>query len=314
MSLEYDGCTAPAVVFDDITTIIDGDVVLYRLSLEVAAGESTVLMGPSGAGKTTLIGHLVGLREPDGGRIKVADRDIWEFSRDEWREFRKSLGAMIGGSYQVHTSTFGSLTVLGNLMYTLEVRDVPEHEREPRALERLRELDLVAEAGLTPSELPAHAVKRTALARALVTDAPLVVLDEIDLGLDLQYSDRMIDAVRGLRLRANPTILLTTHSIELAKAVADTVAVLTHGRIVACGSPEEVLRGINTAEEFTQAFDIYSSEPLPTLADAERSSNQESRREAANTGITIDPAMITLTILGITAIIVVIFIFHAKLI
>ncbi|HEY1971610.1 MAG TPA: ABC transporter ATP-binding protein [Pseudonocardia sp.] len=306
--------SAPSVVFDEITTIIDDEVILHRLSFEVPAGEVTVLMGPSGAGKTTLIGHLVGLKEPDGGTITVAGRDIWEFTRDEWRKFRQSVGAMIGGSYQVHTSTFGSLSIVENLVYTLGVLGVPDGDRQPRALERLRELDLAADANLLPAELPAHAVKRAALARALVTDAPLIILDEIDLGLDVQHSEKMIDALRGLRSRADCTILLTTHSIDLAKTIADKVAILSHGRIVAYGPPGNVLAGVNTAEDFRQVFEFQRSAPPLTVADVEGNLDRRARQEPTEVRKSADPAMIKLAIVLLILVVATLLALHAGLI
>src|ERR1700754_2955540 len=101
----------PEVEFEDITTIIDDSAVLHRLRLYVPAGKVTVLMGPSGVGKTTLIKHVVGLREPNAGTVRIDGRDIWDASPEQWRDIRKGMGAMLGGHTLYSTSVFSSMTV-----------------------------------------------------------------------------------------------------------------------------------------------------------------------------------------------------------
>ncbi|WP_156935253.1 ATP-binding cassette domain-containing protein [Pseudonocardia spinosispora] len=269
----------PDVVLDNITTILDDTAVMHRLWLEIPAGRVTVLMGPSGVGKTTLIKHVVGLLEPDGGTVRIDDRDIWDSSPDEWKDIRKGMSAMLGGSYLFSTSTFSSMTVLENLTYSLEVHGVPAELRHNRAMARLAELDLLDHVDRKPEELPAHATKRLALARALVADAPFTVLDEIDLGLDGQHSAMMLDAVRGLRERTNCTLLVTTHNLELARRLADNLAIMVNGRIVAHGPPHEVLHGIETTDDFDARFEFSDYTGPPRLDEAEASA--ERRRPPA---------------------------------
>jgi phospholipid/cholesterol/gamma-HCH transport system ATP-binding protein len=296
--------TAPDVVIDDITTIIDDQAVLHRLRMDVPAGRVTVLMGPSGGGKTTLIKHIVGLREPDGGTIYIGGRDIWESSPEQWQEVRRGMGAMLGGSFLFTTSTFSSLTVLENLTYTLEMLGVPEAEREVRAMARLEELGLVESANLRPESLPAHATKRLALARALVADAPLTVLDEIDVGLDRVHSAAMLDAVRGLRERTQGTLLVTTHNLELARDLADNLAILVNGRIVAFGPPSEVLDGIRSTEDFDRRFEFSDYTGPPRLADAEASADRRAPAPVKRSGF--DAKMAWLAVLAVLVIVAVI--------
>ena len=260
---------APEVVLDNITTILNRSAVLHRLNLEIPAGKTTVLMGPSGGGKTTLIKHIVGLLEPNGGAVLIDGRDVWDSSAEQWQDVRRGMGAMLGGSTLFTTSTFSSLSVLENLTYTLEMLGVPEQLREERAMARLRELGLLAEINLKPELLPAHANKRLALARALVADAPLTVLDEIDVGLDRVHAGAMLDAVHKLRERTRCTLLVTTHNLELARELADTLAILVNGRIIACGPPSEVLDGIVTTEDFDRKFEFSDYQGPAMLGDAE---------------------------------------------
>jgi ABC-type glutathione transport system ATPase component len=133
---------------------------------------------------------------------------------------------------------------------------------------RLRELSLDDLADELPERLPAHANKRLALARALVLDAPLTVLDEIDVGLDRGHAEAMLEAVRNLRERTGGTLLVTTHNLELARALADKLAVLVNGRIIAAGRPVVVLDGVRDAADFDRRFEFSDYTARPRLEDA----------------------------------------------
>lgn len=289
----------PGIDIDDVTTILDDTAVLHQLRLVVPAGQVTVLMGPSGVGKTTLIKHIVGLLEPSEGAVRIGGRDIWEMTPEELREVRRGIGAMLGGHNLYGTSIFSSSTVLENLTYTLKMHDVPLTERHDRAMARLREVHLVEEFDRTPDELPAHACKRLALARALVTDAPLVVLDEIDVGLDAQHSSAMVTGIRSLRERTGCTLLMTTHNLSLARTVADNLAVMVNGRIVAFGPPEEVLEGIESTDDFDRKFEFSDYIGPERLAAAEAAAE---RKRPEPKFLKIDPQILIIALVAIALI------------
>lgn len=289
---------APEVQLEDITTIIGEIAVLHRLRLIIPAGEVTVLMGPSGVGKTTLIKHIVGLLEPDGGTVRIGDGDIWQADKEQWRTIRKRMSAMLGGSTLYTTSVFSSLSVLENLTYTLESQDVPLEEHHDRAMARLEEVGLDDVPDRKPDALPAHAWKRLALARALVADAPLTVLDEIDVGLDREHRERMLDAVRRLRERRRCTLLITTHNLELARTLADNLAIMVNGRIVAFGSPEDVLSGVRSTEDFDRKFEFSDYHGPPRLEDAEAAAGRK-RGGRKMLELNMDPQMIWLAVAGL---------------
>lgn len=245
---------SPEIYLRDISKTLEDTRILRRLSLHVPAGKVTVLMGPSGVGKSTLIKHVTGLLEPDEGAVEIGEFDVWSLGRSELLSLRSRIGSMIGGSYLVSASTFGSLTVLENLTYTLEAVKVPHSERHPRVLAMMRELELTRYYDRLPDQLPAHVTRRLALAKALILDAPLCVLDEIDVGMDEKQASLSIGALRALRARIGGTYLITTHSIPLAHAIADKVAVLVEGRIVAHGPPGDVLGNLTTTEDFAELF------------------------------------------------------------
>lgn len=297
---------APKVEIDDVTTIIDDDVVLHHLSLDIPAGQVTVLMGPSGVGKTTLTKHIVGLLPPDDGTVRIGENDIWASSARRWEEILKDVGAMLGGSFLITSSTFASLSVLDNLTYTLEALGVPFEQRHDRAMERIRECDLMKYINHTPHELPAHATKRLALARALVTDAPLVVLDEIEVGLDKQHSDAMLDSIAALRARTGCTLLVTTHNLELARSLADNLAILVSGRIVAYGPPRELLEDVESTDDFDKRFE-FSDYTGPARLDDVATIAERKREGRRSTGLPVDARM-TWIALGLLALIVVLFV------
>jgi phospholipid/cholesterol/gamma-HCH transport system ATP-binding protein len=294
---------APEVVLDDITTILHDSAVLHRLRLVIPAGQLTVLMGPSGAGKTTMIKHIVGLLEPSGGTVRIDGRDIWDLGKEDMRTVRRGIGAMLGGHNLYNTSIFSSYTALDNLIVTLEGQGVPEGERQERAMARLREMRLEDMADRKPDAMPAHARKRLALARALVTDSPLTVLDEIDVGLDHAHSVAMVDGLRRLRERTACTLLITTHTLDLAREIADNLAILVNGRIVAFGPPEEVLDGIETTDDFDRKFEFSDYQGPPKLADAEADADRRPRAQPDREHkISFDPQLVIIAVVAIVLI------------
>lgn len=290
----------PEVVLDDITTILAESAVLHRLRLVIPAGQLTVLMGPSGAGKTTLIKHIVGLLEPSGGTVLIDGVDIWDLKKEGMRDVRKGIGAMLGGHNLYDTSIFSSHSALDNLIVSLAGQGVPEGQRRDRAEARLRELKLDDVADRKPDALPAHARKRLALARALVTDSPLTVLDEIDVGLDHAHSEAMIEGLRRLRERTACTLLVTTHNLDLAREIADNLAILVNGRIVAFGPPEEVLEGVETTDDFDRKFEFSDYQGPPKLVDAEADAERRPRKPAAKEHkVSFDPQLVIIAVVAI---------------
>lgn len=248
--------TAPGVHLQDITTVVDDTPVLHRLTLDVPPGMITMLMGPSGSGKTTMIKHVTGMLEPDRGTVTVGGRNVWEADDATMRSIRMTMSVMLGGSSVFGTSLFWSLSAYENLEYSLRAHDVPEKERERRAMQMLTEVGLGAQAADRPDALPAHACKRLALARALVCDTPLLILDDIEAGLDSAHAAQMISAVERWRERTEGTVLITTHDIKLARELGENLAILGNGRIVASGDAAELLDGVESSDEFDRRFAV----------------------------------------------------------
>lgn len=266
--METSGPAAPAVTLHAVTTLLDDTPVLHNLDLTVEAGEVAVLMGPSGAGKTTLVRHLAGLVEPDAGTVLIGGDDVFAADEERLRAIRRGMSVMLGGTSLYESSLFASLTALDNVSYGLDARGVPAEMHRDLAMARLDKLGLADLAGRLPAEMPAHARRRLALARALVVEAPLLVLDEIEVGLDSVHRARVLRALHEQHLRTGCTMLVTTHDIVLAREIGESLAVLCNGRIVARGSATELLRGVETGEDFDHRFRISDFLGPPRLADA----------------------------------------------
>ncbi|HEY2223825.1 ATP-binding cassette domain-containing protein [Actinomycetospora sp.] len=288
----------PGLRLTGVTTVIDDSPVLHRLGLDVPAGEITVLMGPSGAGKTTLVRHLVGLLEPDRGTVEVGGRNVWEASPAGLREIRNGMGVLLGGSSLFDSSLFSSMTAFENLEYSLKHHGVGEAERDRRAMARLQEMALDDVAAQRPEAMPAHARRRLGLARALVTDSPALILDDIDVCLDAAHSHRILAALASWRERTHGTLLLTTHNIGLARELGDHLAILANGRIIATGSAAELLNGVETNEQFDHRFQISDFLGPPRIEDV-RADDETSRRGLR---VTFDPAMVRAAAIGIVVV------------
>ena len=287
----------PEISFSDVTTTLGDDSVLHRLRLDIPSGEVTVLMGASGSGKTTLVRHLVGLLRPDSGVIRVGDRSVWDQSPKALRELRAGMGVLLGGSLLFDSSVFGSLTVFENVAYPLRLRGDDENAINRTTGRWLRSLWLEDEAARLPEELPAHTRRRMALARALVADPPLIVLDDIDLGLGGgPVATRVVSVVTAAQERTGATMVITTHNIELARAVGKRLAILANGRIVASGPTEVLLDGVRDATDFDTRFRVRDSLGPPTVGAPEA----ENRRWT----ISFDPQVVATAIVCIVIVMI----------
>jgi ABC-type transporter Mla maintaining outer membrane lipid asymmetry ATPase subunit MlaF len=252
---------APAIEFVDINVSRGKNRVLNRLSLTVPAGETTVIMGPSGVGKTTLMKHLLGLLGPDSGSVLIDGRSAWGMRRTEFAELCSTFGVLLGGASLYDTSIFASMSVLDNVEYPLKLGGMdPKNSRE-EALRSLHEFDLTAVAHSMPPTLSAGTRRRVALAKAMVGQPSLVVLDDPDTAMDVVHRAAIVRSIRSAQARG-ATILVVTHNIRLAKAIGQHLAVLVDGRIAAQGRPDELLDGVDSADDFTHRFPINEA-PAP---------------------------------------------------
>ena len=214
-------------------TAVDG------IELTVAAGEIFGLLGPNGAGKTTTMKMLATLLEPTGGEARILGIDV----RMHPREVRARIGAMLSGE----RSLYWKLTGRENLEYFAALYHVPPRLTRARIEAVLAAVNLTDRADDYVERYSTGMRQRLALARALLPDPPLLLLDEPTVGLDPQASRDLRDRVRELK-RAGRTVLLTTHYMEEADQLCDRVAIIDHGRIVALDAPAALKRTIRAEE------------------------------------------------------------------
>jgi len=210
-----------------------GHPVLKGLDLEVRAGEIFALMGPSGSGKSVFLRHLIGLEKPDEGDIQVAGEPI--SSEGIGDRFRLAMVFQSGG-------LLNSLTVAENVgLYLSEHRLKPAADIEKIVLEKLALVELGPEdAGKYPSELSGGMKKRVAIARALVIEPQLILFDEPTSELDPLVALTIGREILNLNQRIGATTVVVTHDRDLAFGIADRIAFLLEGEIVALGTPDEI--------------------------------------------------------------------------
>ena len=209
------------------------------IDLVVEAGEIFGLLGPNGAGKTTTMKMLATLLIPTSGTIRVLGIDPLERPR----EVRARLGAMLSGE----RSLYWKLTGRENLEYFAALYHVPPSETKARIANVLAAVKLADRADDYVERYSTGMRQRLALARALLPNPPLVVLDEPTVGLDPQASRDLRDRVRELKAQGR-TVLLTTHYMEEADQLCDRVAIIDHGSIVALDTPAALKRTIRAEE------------------------------------------------------------------
>jgi len=209
------------------------------IDLRVETGEIFGLLGPNGAGKTTTMKMLATLLIPTSGSIRVLGIDPLERPRD----VRARLGAMLSGE----RSLYWKLTARENLEYFAALYHVSPNQTRARIERALAAVNLSDRAEDYVERYSTGMRQRVTLARALLPDPPLVILDEPTVGLDPQASRDLRDRVRELRAQGR-TVLLTTHYMEEADQLCDRVAIIDHGRIVALDTPAALKRTIRAEE------------------------------------------------------------------
>jgi ABC-2 type transport system ATP-binding protein len=220
------GGDAPAIELVRLSkTYGRGAPAVDDVSLRIAAGEVLALLGPNGAGKTTTIKMLCGLVSPTSGTARVLGHDVTRQRRQAVRR----IGAVLEGSRNV----YWSLSAWQNLLYFGRLKGLRATEIKPRAERLLYELGLWERRGELVGSYSRGMQQKVAVAAALVTDPPVVLLDEPTIGLDVEAARTVKDWVRRLAREQGKTVLLSTHQLAMAEELADRVAVIRAGRIVA---------------------------------------------------------------------------------
>jgi len=210
----------------------NGQEILKGLDFEVKPGEVFVIMGPSGSGKTVLLKHLIGLEDPDAGEILIEGQPIQ--SPEVMEKYRMAMVFQSG-------ALLNSLNVAENVgLYLSEHRLKPPEEIARIVSESLELVGLKGVEDKMPSDLSGGMKKRVAIARALVIEPQLILYDEPTSELDPLSAVTIGEEILALNKRTHVTSLVVSHDRELAFGVADRIAMINEGKILAIGAPEEI--------------------------------------------------------------------------
>ena len=210
---------------------------LHDVSFEVQRGETFVIMGLSGSGKSTMVRCLIRLIEPTAGNITISGDDITAMSDKELMEFRRGRIAMV---FQ-HYGLMPHRSVLENAAWGLEVQGVPEAQRHARTREILSMVGLGGWESSYPRQLSGGMQQRVGLARALVVDTPIMLMDEPFSGLDPLIRRQMQDELLRLQEELQKTIVFITHDLNEALKLGDRIVIMHDGRVAQIGSPEDIV-------------------------------------------------------------------------
>jgi phospholipid/cholesterol/gamma-HCH transport system ATP-binding protein len=210
--------------------------VLRGVNLEIKKGESMVVIGGSGSGKSVLIKHIIGILKPDSGDIFVDNINIVNLKETELNKIRKKFGMLFQGA-----ALFDSLRVWENVGFSL-LRERTYSEKEVRriASEKLRLVGLAGVEDLMPSELSGGMKKRVGLARAIAHNPEILLYDEPTTGLDPIMADAINDLIIEMREKLSVTSVTITHDMQSAYKIADRIAMLYEGKIIEVGTPDEI--------------------------------------------------------------------------
>jgi phospholipid/cholesterol/gamma-HCH transport system ATP-binding protein len=247
----------PLIVYRAVDKYFDSHMVLQGINLEIFAGETLVILGRSGSGKTVLTSMLVGLLAPDEGTITVAGLDLAQLKSDEdWRDLRLRTGYLFQGS-----ALYDSMSVGENVAFPMvQHTDWPTEEINARVHNKLAQVGLGGTLNLNPAELSGGMKRRAALARSLALDPKIIIYDEPTAGLDPITGDEIGSLIRRLQQDLGVTSVVVTHDLRLTEQVADRVALLFEGKIAFLGSFQEFWQSSNQeAQRFLHKDDQENS-------------------------------------------------------
>jgi glycine betaine/proline transport system ATP-binding protein len=245
---------------DDILQATGNVLGVADVSLSIDEGELFVIMGLSGSGKSTLARCINRLIEPTSGHIYIDDEDVAKVDQKRLRDVRRTKISMVFQRFGL----FPHKTVLENTEYGLKMRGIPVEQRRAKALDTLEIVGLRQWADYPPSALSGGMQQRVGLARALATDAPILLMDEAFSALDPLIRRGMQDELMRLQTELQRTIIFISHDIQEALKIGDRVAIMKDGYLVQVGTPEDIVT--NPVDSYIAAFtqDVNRAQVLKT--------------------------------------------------
>ena len=236
----------------NVTKNFGGNNVLNGLSLEIPRGETLVIMGQSGCGKSVLLKIITGLMSADSGEIWFDGTEISSLNGKKMNILRRRIGMLFQSA-----ALFDSMTVAENVAFMLDQHtDLDKREMHKVVDEKLSLVDLAGVQDLRPAELSGGMRKRVGLARALAFDPEVIFYDEPTTGLDPVTCTEINQLIRDLHERLQVTSVVVTHDMHSAFSVATRMAMIHEGRQIAYGSPDEM---INIDDPILQQFILFGA-------------------------------------------------------
>jgi phospholipid/cholesterol/gamma-HCH transport system ATP-binding protein len=210
--------------------------VLRGVDLTVSKGETMVVIGQSGSGKSVLLRHLIGLLRPDAGEIYVGDTEITRLDDDELQKVTRRFGLLFQGA-----ALFDSMTVAENVSFGLErYTSLSPEQIKAAVTESLAKVGLHDVENLMPYQLSGGMKKRVGLARAIAYQPEIMLYDEPSTGIDPIRADAINDLINRLKVETGVTSIAITHDMVSSYKIADRIAMLYDGQIVETGTPDEI--------------------------------------------------------------------------
>ncbi len=224
------------ITINNLTKKIDNNLILNNINLKIETGETKVIIGRSGVGKSVLLKHIVGIMKPDSGNIVINDKDITLLPEKELNKVRMEIGLVFQGG-----ALFDSMNVEENVAFVLN-----EFMKLSRKVVKEKVADALAMVGLQgiekmmPSQLSGGMRKRVSLARVLCMEPEIILYDEPTTGVDPITADAINNLIVELHDKLKVTSIVVTHDMSSAYKVADSIAMIYHGRVIAEGKPEDI--------------------------------------------------------------------------
>ena len=247
------------IEINNLSKTFDHNIVLNNLNLVVNKGETKVIIGRSGAGKSVLLKNIVGLMKPDSGSIKIDGAEVTSLSEKEYDKIRMEIGMVFQGG-----ALFDSMSVEENVAFVLnELMDLDKKTIKDRVADALSMVGLQGIEDMMPSKLSGGMKKRVSLARVLCMEPQIILYDEPTSEIDPITADAINNLIIELRNKLKVTSIVVTHDMNSAYKIADTIAMFYHGQVIAEGRPDEIR---NTKHPVVKQF-IYGEAHGPITED-----------------------------------------------
>ena len=225
-----------SIKVEDIHKNIGSQRVLKGVNLEIFSGETIVLIGESGGGKSVILKHITGLMRPDTGRVIINGTDICKLKESDLANIRKKIGVLFQNG-----ALFDSMSVGQNVAFPLRERGERNYPiLVEKVTESLKLVGLESHIDKMPSALSGGMRKRVALARAMIARPDIILYDEPTAGLDPVSTGSIDSLIMEMQKNYGVTSIVVTHDMKSAKTIADRIAFLRDGHVYFCGKPEEL--------------------------------------------------------------------------